>query len=128
MFKPSTRPLISERAARFASWGVCLGCCDGIRGWSVFVGRRTSASFSKEGQVIWYALCFAVDCYFSEARITTRSGDGSRLGEMRGVNGWQGTPRGKELSGKYNLQSRGSAVSCTLSQQQETTYHFPKHL
>ena len=35
------------------------------------------------------------------------------------------TPRCEELGGKYNLESKGSAFSCTSSQKQETTHHSP---
>ena len=61
-----------------------------------------------------------------EARNTTRSGEGTRLWKLRGMNGWQRTPRSEKLDGKYDLESRGSAFFCTP--QQETTHELPKHL
>ena len=66
-----------------------------------------------------------VDRYPPEARKTAGSDEGTRLWELRGMNGWQGTPRSEELGGKCDLESRGSTSSCTPSQQQETTHHSP---
>ena len=40
------------------------------------------------------------------------------------MSGGQGNPRSKELGGKYDLMSRGSAFSCTPSQQQESIKLF----
>ena len=47
---------------------------------------------------------------------------------MRKMNEWQETPRSEELGDKYGLESRGSAFSCSPSQQQKTTHQLPKHL
>ena len=106
-----------------------MGHCDGIQGWSVFIGRRFNIIFQEKVKQFGTSYVIAVNRYFSEARTTAGLGDGTRLWKLRAVNGWQGTPRSDELGGKYDLKSRGSAFSCAPNhEQQETRNQLPKHL
>ena len=91
-----------------------------------FVEHRTSTLFSRERQAVWYAVHFAVDCHFLETRKTTESGDGTRLWKLRGMNGWQGAPRSETLGGKYDLESKGSAFSCTPQQESKQLFQHRK--
>ena len=117
------RPALLGGGGRLRRYG-------GTRGWSIFVGRRTSnIIFQDKGKRFGTPYVSAVDRYFLEARKTTGSGDGTRLWKLRGIIGWQGTPRSEDLGGKHDLESRGSACSCTPSHEwPETTHQLPRYL
>ena len=68
-----------------------------------FVELRTSTSFQEK------AKRFCTPCVYDrlllpQRQTSTRSGDSTRLWKLRGMNGWQGTPRSEELCGKYDLE------------------------
>ena len=74
-----------------------------------------SLIFQEKGKRFGTSYVSAADRYFLEARKTIGSGNGTRLWKLQGMIMYQGTPRSEGLGGKYDIESRGSAVPARVA-------------
>ena len=97
------RPFLGGRHALLRGGGGCLGRRMVFEAGKFFVELRTSTSFQEKAKR-FCTPCVYVRLLLPQRQTSTRSGDSTRLWKLRGMNGWQGTPRSEELCGKYDLE------------------------